>query len=75
MTTIDEIKKIIDEEIKPMLEHDGGSLEVIDFKDGVLSIKLQGACSDCPFSTYTLKDGIERTLKEKFPEVKEVISI
>ena len=75
MDTLNKIKTIVEKDIKPMLEYDGGSLEVLDFKDGILSIRLQGACSDCPFSAYTLKDGIEKTLKEKFSEIKEVKAI
>ena len=70
-----EIKQIIDTEIAPMLAYDGGSLEVVNFKDGVLTVKMQGACAGCPFSAHTLKDGIEKTLKEKIPEIKKVVAI
>ena len=63
------------EQIRPALQADGGDVELIDVNDGVVSLKLVGACSGCPMSTMTLKMGIERVLKEKVPEVKEVVSI
>jgi len=63
------------EQIRPALEADGGNVELIDVKDGVVSIRLTGACSSCPMSTMTLKMGIERLLKQKIPTVREVVSI
>ena len=60
--------------IRPALQADGGDVELIDVsEDGVVSVRLKGACGSCPMSTMTLKMGIERTLKEKIPGVKEVI--
>lgn len=60
--------------IRPALQADGGDVELIDVsEDGVVSVRLKGACGSCPMSTMTLKMGIERTLKEKVPGVKEVI--
>jgi Fe-S cluster biogenesis protein NfuA len=61
--------------IRPSLVADGGNVELVDVKDGVVSVKLTGACAGCPMSTMTLKNGIERTLKEHVPEVKEVVSV
>jgi Fe-S cluster biogenesis protein NfuA len=61
--------------IRPSLVADGGNVELVDVKDGVVSVKLTGACAGCPMSTMTLKNGIERTLKERVPEVKEVVSV
>jgi Fe-S cluster biogenesis protein NfuA len=61
--------------IRPSLQADGGDVELVDVKDGVVSVKLQGACSGCPMSTMTLKNGIERFLKEKIPAVKEVVGV
>ncbi len=61
--------------IRPNLQADGGDVELVDVKDGVVSVKLQGACAGCPMSTMTLKRGIERFLKEKLPAVKEVVSV
>lgn len=61
--------------IRPSLQADGGDVELVDVKDGVVSVKLKGACSGCPMSTMTLKKGIERFLKEKLSEVKEVVAV
>ncbi|MDP8253374.1 MAG: NifU family protein [Candidatus Kaelpia aquatica] len=62
--------------IRPMLQADGGDVELIDVTDdGVVKVKLKGACGSCPMSSYTLKMGIEQRLKEEVPEVKEVISV
>jgi len=61
--------------IRPSLQADGGDVELVDVKDGIVSVKLQGACAGCPMSTMTLKRGIERLLKEKLPTVKEVVSV
>ncbi len=63
-------------EIKPALQADGGDVELIDVsEDGVIQVKLTGACGSCPMSQLTLKMGIERILKEKVPEVKEVVAV
>lgn len=75
-TELDE--KIIDalnEFIRPAVEGDGGSIDFVGFKDGVVEVALRGACSGCPSSTVTLKQGIEGLLTRMFPEVKEVTSI
>ncbi len=61
--------------IRPSLQADGGDVELVDVKDGVVSVKLKGACAGCPMSTMTLKKGIERFLKEKIPAVKEVVGV
>ena len=63
------------EEVRPALRADGGDVELVSVKDGVVSLKLKGACGSCPMSTMTLKMGIERILKQKLPEIKEVISV
>ena len=62
-------------QIRPALQADGGDVELIDVNEGVVKLKLKGACSGCPMSTMTLKHGIERVLKEQLPEIKEVIAI
>ena len=72
---IQKIKDILENEIKPMLAQDGGSIEFVSFKDGILSVKLRGACAGCPMSDMTLKMTVEKILKEKTPEIKEVVSI
>ena len=62
--------------IRPALQADGGDVELVDVTDdGIVSVRLTGACGSCPMSTMTLKMGIERTLREKMPEVKEVIQV
>lgn len=61
--------------IRPALLADGGNVELVDVKEGVVTVKLIGSCSGCPMATMTLKHGIERTLKEEIPEIKEVVAI
>ena len=70
----DQVQEVLDI-IRPNLQADGGDVELVDVKDGIVSVKLQGACAGCPMSTMTLKRGIERFLKEKLPAVKEVVSV
>ena len=59
-------------QIRPHLQADGGDVELMDVKDGVVTVKLTGACDGCPMSQMTLKNGIERILKENIPEIKSV---
>jgi len=61
--------------IRPSLLADGGNVELVDVKDGVVKLKLTGACSGCPMAAMTLQQGIERALKEEIPEVKEVVAV
>ena len=61
--------------IRPALQADGGDVELIDVNDGVVKLTLKGACSGCPMATMTLRQGIERILKEQLPEVKEVVAV
>ena len=70
----DKIKSIIDE-LKPFLISDGGALEYVKFEDGVVYVKLGGACVDCAFLDVTLKDGIEQMIMNEVPEVKEVRNV
>ncbi len=60
--------------LRPMLQRDGGDIELIDVADGVVKVKLTGACGSCPMSTMTLKMGVENALKREVPGVKEVVS-
>lgn len=62
-------------QIRPALQADGGDVELVDVKEGKVIVKLTGACGSCPMATMTLRLGVERTLKEQVPEVKEVIAI
>ena len=71
----EEVKAVL-EQIRPALQADGGDVELVEVgEDGVVKVRLVGACGHCPTSTMTLKMGIERTLKDKVPGVKEVISV
>jgi len=63
------------EQIRPALLADGGDVELVDVNDGVVKLRLRGACGGCPMATITLRHGIEQVLKEQVPEVKEVIAI
>jgi Fe-S cluster biogenesis protein NfuA len=63
------------EQIRPALLADGGDVQLVDVNDGVVKLRLRGACSGCPMATITLQQGIERVLKEQVPEVKEVIAV
>jgi Fe-S cluster biogenesis protein NfuA len=62
------------DKIRPALKADGGDVELVDVKDGVVTVRLTGACAGCPMSIMTLKNGIERIVKEEVPEVKEVVA-
>ena len=61
--------------IRGPLQADGGDVELIDVVDGVVKVRLLGACGGCPMATMTLKNGIERILKQEVPEVKEVVAV
>jgi Fe-S cluster biogenesis protein NfuA len=70
----DKVQTVLDN-IRPSLRADGGDIELVDVKDGIVSVKLKGACAGCPMSTMTLKNGIERILKQELSDVKEVIAV
>ena len=70
-----EIIKILDSKIRPAVARDGGDIKFKEFKDGVVTVKLQGSCSGCPSSTATLKQGVQNLLCHYIPDVKEVIAI
>jgi Fe-S cluster biogenesis protein NfuA len=72
---IEEVKKVL-EMIRPALQADGGDVEFVEMTDdGIVKVRLVGACGHCPMSTVTLKNGIEKTLMEKVPGVKEVVRV
>jgi Fe-S cluster biogenesis protein NfuA len=62
-------------QVRPALLADGGNVELVDVNEGVVMLKLTGACGGCPMATMTLRNGIERVLKEQVPEVKKVIAV
>ncbi|MFH1647870.1 MAG: NifU family protein [Chloroflexota bacterium] len=72
-----EEKKVAEvlDKIRPALQRDGGDVELIEVAEGTVKVKLTGACAGCPMSTMTLKNGIERILKEQLPEVKQVVAV
>ncbi|NLI31270.1 MAG: NifU family protein [Deltaproteobacteria bacterium] len=61
--------------IRPMLQRDGGSVELVDVEGSQVKVRLTGACHGCPMSQMTLKAGIERIVKQEVPEVTEVIAV
>lgn len=75
MINKEQVEKAL-EEVRPMLQRDGGDVELVGVNDqGVVLVKLRGACSGCPSATITLRQGIERVIMEKIPGVKSVQSI
>ena len=70
----DKVLKALDK-IRPMLQADGGDVELVDVSaEGVVKVRLRGACGACPMSQMTLKMGVERIIKQEVPEVKEVVA-
>ena len=63
------------EQVRLRLAADGGSVELVDVDDGVVKVRLLGACGGCPMATLTLKNLIEREIKKETPEVKEVVAV
>lgn len=72
--TVKEIKKVI-EKLRPYLQRDGGDIEYYDFKDGIVYVKMLGACAGCSMLDDTLKDGVEQILMEEVPAVLEVQNV
>ena len=70
----EKVEKALDK-IRPSLMADGGDVELVDVNDGVVKVRLTGACGGCPMSQMTLKMGIERILKQEVSDVKEVIAV
>ncbi len=63
------------EKARPALQADGGDVELVDVKDGVVTVRLTGACGGCPMSAMTLKMGVERRVREEVPEIKELVAV
>ena len=73
-----EMREVVEkalEKIRPALRADGGDIELIDVVDGVVKVRLTGACGGCPMSQMTLKMGVEKVLKQQVPEVKSVETV
>jgi len=73
-TMYDEVLEVLDK-LRPFLQRDGGDVELVDVEDGIVKLKLMGACGSCPSSTITLKAGIERALVEEVDGVQEVVQV
>jgi len=70
----DEVLEVLDK-LRPFLQRDGGDVDLVDVEDGIVKLKLLGACGGCPSSTITLKAGIERALFEEVEGVEEVVQV
>jgi len=70
----DEVVEVLDK-LRPFLQRDGGDVELVEIEDGVVKLRLMGACGSCPSSTITLKAGIERALMEEVEGIKEVLQV
>jgi Fe-S cluster biogenesis protein NfuA len=72
---VEEVEKVL-AMVRPALQSDGGDVELVEVtEDGLVKVKLKGACGHCPMSTMTLKMGIERAIKEHVPSIKEVVQV
>ncbi|MDI9643218.1 MAG: NifU family protein [Archaeoglobaceae archaeon] len=77
MVSKQKVLEVVEKDIKPMLMMEGGSIEVVDVneKDGVVHVRLLGACGTCPMSMITLTAFVERVLRNKIPELKKVVPV
>jgi Fe-S cluster biogenesis protein NfuA len=73
-TLYDEVQDVLDK-LRPFLQRDGGDVELVDVEDGVVKLRLMGACCSCPSSTITLKAGIERALMEEVEGIRDVVQV
>ncbi|BBI35111.1 MULTISPECIES: NifU family protein [Cohnella] len=73
-TQYDEVIDVLDK-LRPFLQRDGGDVELVDIEDGIVKLRLMGACGSCPSSTITLKAGIERALLEEVEGIQEVVQV
>jgi len=75
---VSDLKKSVElalEKIRPMLQRDGGDIELVEVNDGVVKVRLTGACKGCPMSQMTLKQGVEKLLLKEVPGLKEVQAV
>jgi Fe-S cluster biogenesis protein NfuA len=75
---VNDTKKLVEqalEKIRPMLQRDGGDIELVEVNDGVVKVRLTGACKGCPMSQMTLKQGVEKMLLKEVPGLKEVQAV
>ncbi len=62
-------------EIKPQIQADGGDIDLVAIENGIVKVRLRGSCAGCPMATLTLKQGVERVIKSKVPEIKSVEAV
>jgi Fe-S cluster biogenesis protein NfuA len=77
-TSVNDTKQLVEkalEKIRPMLQRDGGDIEFVEVNDGVVKVRLTGACKGCPMSQMTLKQGVEKLLLKEVPGLKEVQAV
>jgi Fe-S cluster biogenesis protein NfuA len=74
MNMEEQVSAVIDE-IRPLLQADGGDIELVGVEDGVVKVRLRGACAGCPGAQMTLKMAVERRIKSKIPEIQRVESV
>jgi Fe-S cluster biogenesis protein NfuA len=70
----DKVEAVLNK-IRPGLAADGGNVELVDASDGIVKLRLTGACGSCPMASMTLKHSVEQVLKEQMPEIKEVVAV
>jgi Fe-S cluster biogenesis protein NfuA len=75
MLTKEQVEKEIDEKIRPGLMMDGGNINIVKVEDNTVYVELEGACHGCPGAAMTLQYGVERILREAFPELKGVVKV
>ncbi|WGI17200.1 NifU family protein [Methanonatronarchaeum sp. AMET-Sl] len=71
----EKVEELIEQDIRPKLQMDGGDIELVDIKDKIVKVKLTGACAGCPMSQITLKNTVEQYLKSEIPEIESVESV
>jgi Fe-S cluster biogenesis protein NfuA len=71
----EKIKKVIETKIRPSLQMDGGDIEYVGYEEGIVKVKLTGACHGCPHAAMTLQSGVEIILKDELPEIKGVQNV
>lgn len=69
------MRRALEEKVRPGIRLDGGDVELVGVRDGVVTIRMFGACDGCPLSPVTLRAGVERILREEVPEVREVVAV
>lgn len=75
MTNQTHIVESVLNELRPMIQRDGGNIELVNIENNIVYVKLLGACVSCPASLFTLKFGIEESIKAKLPEIQEVVPL